>query len=526
MYIDNLKLFLILCLGHIFLICPVFAYEVYPAYKTSQWQNLLHYHNGQSVINKSSDFFLAKDGYKNPKAEYIATLKAFSDDDVSEADNHAICKYPARFDYVLKVNGFKKTDFPNVKCLAYEEYEQKVPIDNVTMIFASENNVSPSSMMGHSFIKLSGKNENGLKEHSFSYFATVDVSSTLKFYADILTVGIDGAYVLSPYAKKRDEYMLKEKRSLWEFDLNLTAKEIAYLKKHLWELKGHNIKYSLISHNCNTAVISILKVAKHKFATDSIKPFVTPVEYVQELYNKELIKNISLEPTNYTKEKIKKYGVRNLLTANKSSRVEFGVRVSNLPYTEIRLSPIYQDIKDINTAYFDETESKIGEVALAYSHNKKRAYIKSFDILKMRSIIDYGISQDYSKYFKLSFENNMSDMKTKLKPVFEFGLGYGVYGKQLVGYFLPKVGFRYDDYANLYIASEIGAVVKLSNKIKVITSYEQYFNAKSNNRGYNARYNCFLGYELSPNLDLHAEYNRYSDAGIKNEFYLSVSYKF
>ena len=146
--------------------------------------------------------------------------------------------------------------------------------------------------------------------------------------------------------------------------------------------------------------------------------------------------------------------MRNLLTANKSSRVEFGVRVSNLPYTEIRLSPIYQDIKDINTAYFDEMESKIGEVALAYSHNKERAYFTSVDILKMRSI------------------------------------------------------------------------VKLSNKIKVITSYEQYFNAKSNNRGYNARYNCFLGYELSPNLDLHAEYNRYSDAGIKNEFYLSVSYKF
>ncbi len=120
----------------------------------------------------------------------------------------------------------------------------------------------------------------------------------------------------------------------------------------------------------------------------------------------------------------------------------------------------------------------------------------------------------------------MSDMKTNLKPVFEFGLGYGVYGKQLVGYFLPKAGFRYDDYANLYVASEIGLIVKLSNKIKVITSYEQYFNAKSNNRGYNVRYNCSLGYELSSNLDLHAEYNRYLEANIDNEFYLGVSYKF
>ena len=514
------------CLGYVFLIYPVFAYEVYPAYKTQQWQSLLHYHNGKSVINKGSNFFLAKDGYKNPKAVYIATLKAFSNDDVSKADNHAICKYPARFDYVLKVNGFKKADFPNVKCSAYEEYEQKVPIDNVVIVFASENNDSPSSMMGHSFIKLSGKNKNGLKEHSFSYFATVDVSNTLKFYADILTVGIDGAYVLSPYAKKRDEYMLKEKRSLWEFELILNPEEVSNLKKHLWELKEHNIKYSLVYHNCNTAVISILKVAKHKFATDSVKPFVTPVEYVQELYEKGLIKNISLEPTNYTKEKIKKYGVRNLLTANKSSRIEIGQHLSSLPYTEIRLSPVYQDIKDVNWAYFDEMESKIGEVALAYSRHKERAYIKSFDILKMRSIIDYGISQDYSKHFKFSFENKTSDIRANLKPVVEFGLGYGFYGEQLVGYFLPKVGFRYDDYANLYIAPEIGAIVKLNDKFKIITSYEQYFNAKGNNRGYDAKYDIVSNYELSPNIDLHAEYTHYLDADINNEFYFGVSYKF
>ena len=97
------------------------------------------------------------------------------------------------------------------------------------MIFASENNVSPSSMMGHSFIKLSGKNENGLKEHSFSYFATVDVSNTLKFYADILTVGIDGAYVLSPYAKKRDEYMQKAEKSGIHTDIEIALPDILYI---------------------------------------------------------------------------------------------------------------------------------------------------------------------------------------------------------------------------------------------------------------------------------------------------------
>ena len=160
------------------------------------------------------------------------------------------------------------------------------------------------------------------------------------------------------------DYLYGEKRSLWEFNLNMTPIEKEKLKQHLWELKGSNISYSIISHNCNTAVISILKVANPDFNTSSIKPFITPVEYIQELYQKQKITSIDIDPTNYNREKIKQYGIKNLLDANKNSRVEISHHNTKKDYTQVKLSPVYQDIKDINHGYFDEMESKIGEITL------------------------------------------------------------------------------------------------------------------------------------------------------------------
>ena len=68
----------------------------------------------------------------------------------------------------------------------------------------------------------------------------------------------------------------------------------------------------------------------------------------------------------------------------------------------------------------------------------------------MRSILDYTLEADYSKHFKLSLENDLSEESTNLKPTIEFGLGWGISDKMLSSYFLPKLGYRYNQYGNLY----------------------------------------------------------------------------
>lgn len=494
-------------------------------YNSIEWKNLLHYDNGKSVINKESNFFLSSDGFRNPRTEYLATLKAMLAN-IKQGDNHAVCKYPARFDYILRSLKLKKQDIKLPVCNAYQEYQLKVPIDSVSVVFAAESNRSPSSMMGHSFLKLQGISNNIVREHSFSYFAALSGKNGLKFYVDVITTGIDGAYILSPYKNKVDEYLIGEKRSLWEFEINLTKEERERLKRHLWELNGHNIKYSLVSHNCNTAVISILKTANPEYKTSSIKPFTTPVEYLKELYNNERIKKISIEPTDYIRKKINKEGAKNILLANNSSRISFQYQSISPDYTLFQLSPVYQDIKDTNSAYHDELESKIGEIELGYSLKKNKIFIDSINILKMRSILDYSLEGDYSKHFKLSLENDLAMERTNLKPTIEFGLGWGMPNRNVSAYFLPKLGYRYNHYGNIYLAPEIGLIYRISENIKIITTYETYINSKSNNRGYNGKYDFYIGYRIANNQDIFINYKYYSETDNHNNLSIGLSYRF
>ena len=55
-------------------------------YENPKWLALLHYENGKSRVQKGSNFFLAQNGHKNAKDEYVATIEHFFD----EIERHKI----------------------------------------------------------------------------------------------------------------------------------------------------------------------------------------------------------------------------------------------------------------------------------------------------------------------------------------------------------------------------------------------------------------------------------------------------
>ncbi len=489
-------------------------------YDSLEWKNILHYDGRKSVINSNSDFFLSSDGYINPKSEYEATLRSLINE-ASLNDKHTICMYPARFNYIVKSLNLSKELFPKPHCKEYEEYKNNVLFENVYVVFASENNFSPSSMMGHTFLRIDGN----ARSHAFSYFAAFNNANNIKFYIDVLTTGIDGVYILSPYVEKASEYLNKEQRSLWEFKLYLNDEDKVRLKEHLWELKEKNIKYSLLSHNCNTALISILKVANKDFSMETIKPFVTPVEYIQKLHDDNKISDISIEPTETQRTVIEKFGLNYIGNAPKPTRLSISQDLSN-NITNMNISPVYQDIRDISDAYFSDLESKMFDVSFNYFNADKKLTIDKIDILKMKSIIDYSSTNSFSKYFRLGFENDLFNEETELKPIFEFGLGVSKKISTTSVYFLPKIGYHYDDYSNFYISPQIGAISKISDNIKIITSYEKYFNAKQNNIGFDEKYNFYIGYKVSENNEVYFDYFHYSDAKYSDSFNIGLSLHF
>ncbi len=490
-------------------------------YHSKEWLNLLHYHNGRSVINPDSTFFLSEEGYKNPKAEYIATVTAILD-----KKNKAFCEYPARTNFIISSMKLNPSEFDFLQCTEYQEYLKKVPMDTISIIFASENNQSPSSMLGHTFLKISGYDNNSVtRQHSFSYFAALDNANSLNFYIDVMTVGLDGAYILSPYQIKAGEYLFEEKRSLWEFELKLSAEEKERLKQHLWELKGKNIRYKFITHNCNTALMSILKVADEDFIMKTKKPFTTPVEYIQDLQQRDKISDITIEPSVSQKNAIEKFGLNYIGNAPKPTRFSIQQDILN-NITDINFSPVYQDIRDISDAYFPDLESKILDMSFNYNNHKKRFVIDKIDLLKMMSVIDYATSDSYSKYFRLGWENDLFSEHTELKPVVEFGLGIGKRISSMTFYILPKIGYHYDDFSNYYIVPQLGAISRISPNIKMINSYEKYFNSENNNKGYNAKYNFYLGYKTFENSEVYIDYSYYSDAKHSENISLGVTFHF
>lgn len=522
---NSLVLVFLSCIGHEALAWPISSQGMPISKLISQeedinWKNLIHYENEKSVINHDSNFFLSSNGYRNSKAEYLATLKElFESNDVS--DEHVICRYPARFEYILDKLGLSKNDFPKVKCDAYEEYLNKVIFDDISIVFASESNTSPSSMMGHSFLKISGQE----KTHAFSYFATFDRTTSFDFFIKAFVGGVNGSYVLSSYSEKENEYLYNEKRSLWEFKLKLNQEDKKRLKAHLWELKGKNIKYNFIKHNCNTALINILKIANKDFYLDAKKTFITPIEYIQWLQDNDKISSVTFVPSETQKNAIKKFGLNYIGDAPKPTRVSFSQDILN-NVTHVELSPVYQDMRDISNAYFADLESKILDFSFSYYNKNKKFTVDKIDILKMESIIDFQTTNSFSKYFRIGFENDLFNETFELNPVAEFGLGFAkkIWSTSL--FVLPKIGYHYDNFSNYYITPKVGIISRIGSNIKIINSYERYFSLKDNNFGFSERFNIYLGYKISKNNDFFIDYQFYDNAKRHNGFKIGVSLHF
>lgn len=500
----------------------VFAFIIYPLsifantdifypYQDQQWLNLLHYKKSKSLINKNSSFFISKNGYKDPKSEYFATLEQLKNE-ISDGDNSIQCKYPARTEFII--NNQPKLKIKKQICNKYQEFIKKVPIEFIEIGFASENNDTAASMMGHSFLIMTGTSNNIERKHIFGYSAVTDNINFFKFIYNGFFSGLDGFYALFPYEKYRKKYLLDDERSIWKFKLDLTKEQINKLKKHLWELKQHNIHYSLLFHNCNTATISLLKVINNSFDIDSIKPFTTPVEYLQYLSDNNKINSVSIEPTDSTRNIINNYGLNYILNAPKPARLSMAAyKNKNSSGINFNFSPTYQDIHDITNAYFNIMESKMLSITGRYSDNN--LILDSIDLLKTRSILDYSLTNKFSKHIKISLENNNRSDYTRLYPTAEFGIGIGLYTKIMNLYLIPIIKYKYENKNRLYLIPEIGSISQIKNKYKFIFSYapEISLNGTFKNNSYLSGY---IGYKFFKECELFINAKYYTS--LKNNY--------
>lgn len=268
-----------------------------------QWHQLMHFRYHPFSMRwlsqpDSSDFFLSEQGKQDPLAELQASVQAFSRVDVPDNES-AQCRFPARYDWV-------KGQFPNVSwqdqpCSELSEWEDKLAAHSLTVIFPASHINSPSSMYGHTLIRLDRADAESSKLLSFSvnFAANADPDDNeLVFSYKGLAGGYPGVVSVMPYHVKTREYQHMEYRDVWEYPLNLTPDEVRRFVRHVWELKDIEFDYFFFDENCAYRILAMLDAATER--ADMAKNFeytAIPVDTIRALYQSELIAGEVFRPS-------------------------------------------------------------------------------------------------------------------------------------------------------------------------------------------------------------------------------------
>lgn len=266
-------------------------------WQRQEWLNLGHYKPGAwpgSWRTQADDarFFMAATGAQDPRAELQATLAAFAAP-AEQGNAHAQCRFAARLEWLRSELDLR--DLPQPDCADYRAFRALVRAAQAVLVFPSYYLNSPSSMFGHTLLRLDpGGVEGGSEYLSFAvnFGALVDPNDNGLFYAfKGLSGGYRGQFEVDLYFKKIKEYNQGENRDIWEYPLNLSADETERLIQHLWELRGINFPYYFFDENCSYRVLELLQVARPGIDLTSGFPLTAiPIDTVRAVQQAELVR--------------------------------------------------------------------------------------------------------------------------------------------------------------------------------------------------------------------------------------------
>jgi hypothetical protein len=271
------------------------------------WLKLLHYAPGRGAGSWRShaddpDFFIAQNGANNPRAELAATLNALYAP-ASAGNAHAQCRFVARLHWLRE--RLDLGALPQPDCSDYRAFRETVQATRAVLVFPSYYLNSPSSMFGHTLLRLDPADaDDGAEYLSFAvnFGALVDLNDNGLFYAfKGLTGGYPGQFAVDHYYKKIREYNVGENRDIWEYPLNLTAEETERLIRHLWELRGINFAYYFFDENCSYRILELLEVARPGTDLTSAFPLTAiPIDTVRAVQQAGMTEGKDFRPAQGT----------------------------------------------------------------------------------------------------------------------------------------------------------------------------------------------------------------------------------
>jgi hypothetical protein len=276
------------------------------------WLRLGHYRysvlDGYTSEADGPTFFLAEEGKDDPQAELEATLRGFfGPQPADKALDHPVCRFPARFLWLDEQLGIDRKLLPVRRCPRLDEFMKLLRPTGISLIFSSYYLSSPASAFGHTFLRVhrAGKEHEetpDLLDYGVDYSATVDTGNAL-FYAVKGLLGLfRGDFHKVPYHYKVREYNDYESRDLWEYELELSPRELKMFTAHLWELGWTYFAYYYLSENCSYHILALVEVAKPE--SDLLQYVgwpVIPADTIKALYETPgMVRSVHYRPSNRT----------------------------------------------------------------------------------------------------------------------------------------------------------------------------------------------------------------------------------
>lgn len=266
-----------------------------------RWHALLHINPGATLRGVGESyvddpaFFLADDGAQSPADELRASWIA-----LAPAASRARCRYPARYKFLAEQLGWHESH-PLAHCTDYLQWRDRMPIGQLVLVFPAAYLNSPSSMFGHTLLRLDDSTdpESVYLSRAINFGAQTSNQDNSALYVwRGLGGGYPGVFSVVSYVKKIHEYGFIENRDIWEYTLDLDHDELDWLVRHLWELRDVNFDYYFLDENCSFRLLELIKVARPSAPLlQGQRLAELPVNTVRQLYAADMISQRRYRPS-------------------------------------------------------------------------------------------------------------------------------------------------------------------------------------------------------------------------------------
>jgi len=272
--------------------------------KDMYWHALLHYRKGffgyESLVDDPK-FFFSKKGKTDPESEIEETIRAFFRKPV-KGEIHPTAKFCGRFAWLReKLNiDVDKLSYNGEE--NFQKFYKELAPEKIVLVFPAGYMNSPASMYGHTLLIMENSKKGRLLAKAANYAAITDETFGPTFAFKGLLGLYRGYYSYLPYYKKIKEYSDGEMRDMWEYELNLTPKEIERLVRHVVEMEDIYSDYYFIDENCSFNLLYLILAARPETQiTEQFRKSVEPIDTLRAANRLGLVKRKVYRPSLYAK---------------------------------------------------------------------------------------------------------------------------------------------------------------------------------------------------------------------------------